>query len=382
MPVNKYLLYLLLLLLSHSCIEPFQPEIAESQEVIVINGEISDRPGNHRVTISQSSAYNDPSFIPFQGCVVRVEDDLGNIEVYLETDPGIYESYLDEAFLEVNRTYSLKVTTPSGSEYQSSYDSLLACPPIDSLYFEVKSEGTPDPEVNLHGIQFYCDLNGTESVSRNFRWKLNETWQYEAPSYGLEIWWGDVVEFFSTEPFRVCYMSDPVDELFTGSTRALSQNLLRRNSLNYVSNETPRILRKYSLLVEQLSLTNEAFDYWDRMKSQSSDAGGLYETQPSSTTGNIYNVNQPEAKVLGCFYATQKQSRRITVENTFDFDIPRYTCSLDTAYSVADLGANFPYYLISISPMGVGPPWLYGDHYCFDCTKYGGTTEKPYFWEE
>ena len=147
-----------------------------------------------------------------------------------------------------------------------------------------------------------------------------------------------------------------------------------------LSNETPRIKLQYSLLIKQHSLTNEIFIYWERMKSQSSDAGGFYESQPSSTTGNIYNLNDLNEKVLGCFYATQQQRKRLTVNENFDFDMPRFTCELDTVNSLGELRTDFPYYLISIDPMGMGPPYLWGDQDCFDCRLYGGTNVEPDYW--
>ena len=102
MRVSKYHILVLLSLVCSSCIEPFQPVIEESQEVLVINGVITDRPGIHQVTISRSTPYNDPLFNPVSGCVVRVEDDRGNIAVYEETDLGIYEANLNASFLDIN----------------------------------------------------------------------------------------------------------------------------------------------------------------------------------------------------------------------------------------------------------------------------------------
>lgn len=380
MRVSKYFVSILISLVYSSCIDPFQPVIEESQEVLVINGVITDRPGMHQVIVSRSSPYNDPVFMPVSGCVVRVEDDRGNMAVYSETEPGIYGSYLDASFLEVDRSYSLYVITTGGKTYQSDYDTLLACPPIDSIYFEVKSQGTSDPEKTLHGIQFYNNVTGTITTSRNFRYLLNETWQYTSPHVAAFIWSGGPVLPNYTDSIHTCYMSNSILELFSASTRSLSVNDLKRNPLNYVSNETPRIMIRYSLLVEQQSLTNEAFHYWEKMKAQSGDAGGLYESQPSSTTGNIYNINNPEEKVLGCFYATQQQRKRLVVDNDFDFVVPRYTCELDTVNSISELKTDFPYYLISINEMGVGPPYLWGNQSCFDCRLYGGTTEKPDYW--
>jgi hypothetical protein len=380
MPVNRIHIMILLLALCNSCIEPFQPRIEEAQEVLVINGMITDIPGIHRVTISRSTPYNNASYMPVSGCVVMVENGSGQMAHFLETTPGTYTSDLDASFLSVGQSYGLFASTPDGNQYRSDYDTLTACPPIDSIYYEIKSQETADPDVTLYGLQFYNNVLGNEGTSSNYRWILEETWEYNAAYIADYIWRGGPVLPFLSDSIFTCYRTGPVKALFSASTRFLSVNSLKRNPLHYVSNETPKLKIKYSLLVEQQSLTNTAFEYWEQMESQSGQGGGLYETQPFSTIGNIWNVSDPEEKVLGCFYATQVQTKRYTVKNNFEFDVAGYRCDMDTIQSLSELESDFPYYLFSLSPMGMGPPYLTGGKQCFDCRMLGGTTEKPDFW--
>lgn len=380
MPVNKYHILLFLLLAGASCIVPYEPEIDESQEVMVISGVITDKPGFQYVSVSISAPYNAPELKPVAGCVVSVEDETGDIRLYHEQIPGLYETILDPAFLAVGKSYSLSVITPSGSEYRSDYDTILACPPIDSIYYELQSQGTSDAEVTYHGIQFYNDMDGSDYGARGFRWKLLETWEYTSPYTADAIYDEDGFRAFFGTPIYRCYMTLLIRDLFTESTHALEENRLNKNALNYVSNQSPRLSNQYSLLVEQQSLTREAFIYWDQMKTNAKEGGGLYETQPSSTIGNMYNVNRPEEKVLGCFYATQTQEKRIIVKNDFEFEVEHYRCNLDTVYSLDEYKDRYPYYMISIGQMPPGPPWLHGEQHCFDCQRYGGSTSKPDFW--
>lgn len=380
MPVNKLHILLIFLLSCVSCIVPYEPEIKDAQEVLVISGSVTDKPGFHYVSVSLSAPYNEPELIPVPGCIVSVEDENGDLRVYHEQIPGVYEVILGPEFLGVGKSYALSVLTPSGEEYRSDYDTLLACPPIDSLYYEIQSQGTADPDVMHYGLQFYSDMVGDTDVARSFMWKLHETWEYTSPYKAGAIYDEDGWRVIDGTPIHRCYMNLRVKELFTASTRSLAENRINKNALNYVSNQSPRLSYQYSLLVEQQSLTNDAFVYWDQMRSSSSEGGGLYETQPSSTIGNIYNIRKPEEKVLGCFYATQIREKRITVKNYFEFEVERYECTLDTIHSLDELGDNYPHYMMLIAIYPPDPPWMYGEEWCFDCRKYGGTTTKPDYW--
>jgi hypothetical protein len=381
MPVNKYHFALLLAAACSSCIEPFEPEIGERQSVLVINGTITDIPGPHEVTVSMSTPYNEPYFQPVDGCVVTVEDESGTYHSYYQSSPGRYHAYLPAPFLSVGKAYSLTVRTPQNLVYRSDFDTLLACPPIDTLYYDVQNRGTNLQGRTMNGIQFYSDLTGSAGTATNFRWLLEETWEYRTPYIGqyLYEYQGGPITYFYTDHVHRCFMTHPVSGLHTASTRFLAGNAIRRNPLNYVSDETPRLLYKYSVLVTQQSLTDAAYSYWDQLETQSEESGGLYETQPYSIAGNLCNPENPDEKVLGFFYATQQQTSRLTVPNDFNFDIPGFACTLDTASNYDDFLSDFPYYLITLNPLG-GFPFLFGNQDCFDCTERGGVTEIPEFW--
>jgi hypothetical protein len=179
---------------------------------------------------------------------------------------------------------------------------------------------------------------------------------------------------------NICYKIDTIREVYTATNRHLSSNSRERTPLTFVSSETPRLKVKYSLLVRQQSLSNQAYTYWSNLELQANESGGLYSTQPHSAIGNIYNTQSPDAKVLGCFYATQQQEKRLTVLNQFDFSIPEVQfCSLDTIdNNFHMMGSRYPYYLI---PIWTFPGhYLYGTQDCFDCRVKGGTNERPDYW--
>jgi hypothetical protein len=381
MPVNRKYIILLFMLVLASCIDPFEPLIEERQEVMVIEGVITDQPGIHQVKVSRSTPYNDPSFMPVQGCVVTVEDEQGNMEHYTEhwNTPGIYEAWLDKPFLGVGKSYALNVTSPQGITYYSEHDTLLACPPVDSVYYEVMSVFDPTAGKSYDGLQFYNNVLGEDGGTANYRWKLTETWEYHSPYTGDYIWINGHVQSLLEDTISACYLTEPIRTVYAASTDLLTENRLVKNKLHYVSNQTPRLGIRYSLLVDQQSLSGQAYRYWNELKAQSDQSSSLYETQPASVPGNIYSYNSNE-KVLGCFYATQVQEKRIFVEEELDFTVGFYTCVLDTIQDFSSFVPENYYYLFSLAQLPPGPPWLKGPKRCFECTEWGGENEKPDFW--
>jgi len=374
----------LFLVLATGCIEPFEPEVEESNEVVVIDGRITDQPGIQTISVSISSPYKQPSFRPVSGCVVRVEDDEGQGITFLENEPGIYQSGLEPGFLAVGKAYKLQVVAPDDQVYESEYDSLLACANIDQLSYRLEVQGSSDPDVNYYGIRFFLDMKGSREDARNYLWTFEETWEYISYYKIQYIWNGSTLLDYTPELHgkKVCYLTELLENYEVGSSSLLGSNEIRQQPLHFVSNQTPRLQEQYSLLVAQHSLSPEAFLYWDKMRAQSGDAGGLFETQPSGTTGNISKVNHPEEKVLGYFFVSQVKEKRITINEDFEFPIAGFNCLLDTIINAEDFGKDQPIFMYSVSIMGRGPPFAYSYKECHDCTYRGGVTTKPDYWDE
>ena len=382
MPVNKFHIILTLILLCGSCVEPFEPMLEESRKVLVISGMISDQPGRHEIRVSLSSPYKELVFQGVDFCMVAVEDQEGNMVHYSNTGAGVYVADLSDSFLEVGDAVRVQVLTPEDRLYRSSYDTILACPELDSVYYELGQQETPDPEFTRPGIQFYLDMTGTPADSRNIIWQVDETWEYWASLFGTHILrgWGDSDMFLTNTIFK-CWKHFPLDHVYIGSTRNLSSNELRKLPLNFVSNETDRLSVTYRLHVKQQSLSLAAYDYWKRMNDQSVESGGMYEKQPASVIGNIYNVDDPEEVVLGYFYATQLREQRLFVHNNmlFEFNVPHIHCEYQPMSSIGVLGPDhFPVYLYI---PGNFQPSFWGFEECFDCRVQGGDTIRPINWE-
>ena len=387
MPVSKNIIILLFIFFGlGGCIEPFTPNIDLSEESLVIEGQITDQAGYHYIHISRTAPYNDPHKIPKPDCQVEVVDNYGNIFEFYESDSGVYRQWLPQDFLNIGTQYKVKVITADEKKYESDFDELLSpSPPIDNLYYEIEERETYVPDNPIYGIQFYIDVDAPDDFARNYRWELEETWEYEA-GYRIQYYYdGTIPPHEIDDPFFLfrCWSTEPIRKIYTSTTRYSATNTINKFPLQYVSNQSNRLKIKYSLLVKQYSLSNTAYDYWFEVQKQSQESGGLYETQPARIRGNISNVNDQEELVLGFFHASSVTQKRIFISEPFDFRINDANCNLEIITRSSQLRrySLYPVYLISLNPLGVGLPYGVGYGTCFDCRKGGGKTEIPYFWE-
>jgi len=383
---NKPRLIGLCLIFVAGCIDPFTPTIDENQELLVIEGQLIDREGYQHINISRSSPYNNPHFIPEFGCHVEVVDDQGNIFNFNESIPGgLYSRWMHQEEFSPGVQYKVRVITSNGNVYESDYDMLAAdCPPIDSVYYEIETHETDDPNLPMKGIQFFVDVDPGDDIDRKFRWELTETWEYWA-GYPIQYYFDGYDLYTMSNPmqFYRCWSTERISTIFIANTENSTTNKIKKFPLQFVSERTTRLKIKYSLLIRQYSMSDEAFDYWLNLKTQSQETGGLYETQPPQVTSNIYNINDPEERVLGYFNVSSVTEKRIFVDEQFAFDYPGHGCRLDTitVYQLNTLYGPYPIYMISVNPMGEGSPYGIGDGICFDCREGGGTTNQPSFWK-
>ncbi len=386
MPGHRKILVLAVSVLLTGCIEEFVPKIEETQNALVVNGTITDQEGYQYVEISRTSSYSKPTHLPERDCIIEVSDSMGNSFRYDEYSSGKYRCYIEQQYLAVGNMYKLNIKIRNGKEYASDYETILPCPPVKDLYYEVQKVETRDPYLTYYGIQFFVDVDGIGTTDNYFRWKMEETWEYHAQHLITHYYDNGMIDAYSyTDNIWECWGTRPVPMVFTKSTTDLNENNLRKVPLNYVSNQTERLKIRYSLLVKQYSLSRKAFNYWNELKLQSQETGGLYEGQPVTISGNIYNSSDSDEIVLGYFDASAVQEKRILVENTFDFWIFNSTCLYDTltvGQLVERFGANpAEPILLHIIPVGNEIRYGYTHQPCFDCTLDFGTNTKPDFWD-
>ena len=73
MRVNEITFILMLIItLPEGCVDPYYPDLEDSQQSLVINGTLTDKEGYHYIHISRSVPYTTPENIPVQNCIVEL----------------------------------------------------------------------------------------------------------------------------------------------------------------------------------------------------------------------------------------------------------------------------------------------------------------------
>src|SRR5512139_502176 len=136
MNLKSCIIILLFLLPVTGCITQFIPETDETQELVVVEGLITDQDEANIILLSKTMPLGKKSIRkPLKGCSVIVSDNKGNNHQLIESAPGTY-STVKGVFKGVpGRIYTLKIFTGSSTSNHYSYRSvpmeMKPVPPLD-----------------------------------------------------------------------------------------------------------------------------------------------------------------------------------------------------------------------------------------------------------
>jgi len=374
-----------------SCIEPYIPEnVNKIVPKVVVDGLITNQSEEQEIVLSYTSSPNNSKFIPLSGCTVEVIDGEGSIFNFNESysNTGHYIGSIGMQYLNAHHQFKLHFVTSSGEEFESSMEEMMPCPPVDSVYYSVGTEETTIPSISYEGIQFYIDLIANENDGSYYRVSVEETWEYHA-AYPVGIYFaGEYYHHPADYSLYYCYSSNQLDNIFLISTTGFSKNEYKKYQLNFVTNQTQRLMYKYSMLIKQMSISEGAYNFWSNLRKNNQQSGGLYDTQPAIVEGNIHSLSDPNEKVLGYFGVSSVQTKRIFVTNVpisfpYDFHCTPSVPYYEGGWPYNTSSTEWPIYFINYLDFETGATILgVADKDCFDCRLNGGTTEKPVYWDD
>lgn len=380
MNVRNIIIFSFLLFSIASCIEEYWPEIDKYEDLLVVDGLLTNGSDQVVVNLSISSPIYKDEFIPLSNGELYITDENQAITDLVEMEPGIYQ-VTDSSFRgQVGNKYQLHISLPNGQNYISDVSSLPTPSPIDSVHWIVESPQLSNNNHDFPGIQFYIDNHSNTADTCYYFWKLSQTYKFKS-SFDIDyVWRGKLIPFPKPDSLRTCWRTTPVNNIFISSTEYLNPPELRNFPLYFVSTETKMLSIKYSLLVKQLTISKETYDFYNKLLEQNDDQGNFWSRQPVQILGNMHNVNNPEEPVLGYFMVAGVDEKRVFVNRP---SLPFYyeECTPDfesVKYISYEPPSSWPIYIDDLMFLGLA---MAQSDACFDCRLDGGSLTPPDFWE-
>lgn len=377
-PVLPLLLFILIPV--SGCIERFYPDIKDYENMLVVEGSITQEHKPYQFYLSHSFPFDDYRAEKESGAIVEIEDNDGNKFPCHEKKKGLYESSPDEFTGRAGKSYRLHITTRDGLHYASDWVTMRSTPEIDSVFYEYREGDLRADYTRLQGIQIYVNTHDPSNKTFYYRWRYTETWEFHVPYTSLVKPNADV-----------CWRTDSSRNIYIASTIGLSSNLLKRQPVVFIDNSSNRLAIAYSILIRQYSLNDQGYQFYKTLVDNNQATGTLFDTPPSQAAGNIYCTTDNRIPVFGFFDASEVKTHRLSVKrenlpgsfyttNGYDFcrlvEIPEQDKEQLNLY----YRQGYQYYLRYFnSQLDKWMVILVSEANCIDCT-IDGTNVKPSFW--
>jgi hypothetical protein len=358
------------------------PEDSGFKSVLVVDGFISNSLESYTITLSRTAPLSSPGALPEAGAAVSVADDEGEVYLFVETAPGVYQSDPSVFVGHVGGKYQLSVVTATGEQYQSDTVLLKQSPPIDSVYYERGLHLTDVAGEINDGISIFVDAHDSTGQTRFYRYSYTETYEVKLTYPGEWVYSPAQGAYTVRDPrLGLCYATHPGGNILVANTSSYAEDRVKKLEVTYVSTEGYELSGLYSILVNQYALSEPSYRYWYELQKTSESLGTLFDPQPYEIRGNIRQVNEPEAAVLGFFDAGAVSEKMLFVDKVtllgMDIQYPTDPCIARLGYppTAVEFGLykQWGYLITAIEPFVMVPSE------CGDC-RYHGSLEKPAFW--
>ena len=385
--IKQHTIFLIIILFSFNCRKPYNPHVINSPaSYLVVEGVINT--GADSTIIKLSRTVNISAGVtnnPETNAIVIVQSNSNDSYLLKEISPGNYAV----PSLNINNTkqYRLSIKTTDNQQYLSDFVPVTISPPIDSVGFNILN----------NGMQIYVNTHDASNSTHYFRWDYQETWQFHSKFESGYITNGkEIVQRDASQQVYNCFGNNNSDVIVLGSSANLSQDIIYQNTILNIASTSEKIETKYSILVHQYALTPDAYIFFQNLKKNTEQLGGIFDAQPSEIAGNIHNTSNPSLPAIGYLSACSTQTKRVFITNaelpqTWQVSYP-YDCSLDSEYfanpHTQDHANQVSLFLVPLGASEIpinqfsalGGGYTASTQFCIDCTLRG-TKIQPPFWK-
>jgi hypothetical protein len=284
----KYIFYLLTVaLLAAACKTPYTPAPTTAvTNYLVVEGLINISDSTYiklsRTVNISSSATTKPEL----KATVTIESNAGNSYALKELGSGTYAA--PSFNLSAANQYRLRIKTANGSQYVSDFNATMVSPPIDIVNWQATTD-----------LKIYVSTHDPKNATRYYRWDFTEAWEFRSNYYTNWISNGDsIIVRPPAQQIWDCFTGDISSNITLGTSAQLSQDVINQALINTIPADQEKIGYKYSILVKQYALTQDAYNYWTLLQKNTEQLGSIFDAQPSASIGNIHCVNNPNEPAI------------------------------------------------------------------------------------
>ncbi|MCU0326213.1 MAG: DUF4249 domain-containing protein [Spirosomaceae bacterium] len=319
-----------LLFAAASCVDVFDPKLKSDKQRLVIESRITTEFDYQWVDLTFDAAYNSTTnnFSPVvKNAKIWIIDDKGNRYDFIDDSRKValakapfgfdYRSK-DKFKAEVGRTYQLFVETENGKKYRSKLEKVRAVPKLKKIYQEFRylpqQFGTPIGEFLI-----FTDVDDSPETNEFYQWDATHWKKLKYCDFVASR--GNIDPFiYALEccqdcfEFTICRDCQPItsDQLTNG--KIIKRQLLAR--VPYDSQDP------YYLAIRQYSISEEIFTFWQTLKQQAENTGGLFDVNPKSIRGNIECISDPTEEALGYFSVSDVSELITYIDRNLAFPKP------------------------------------------------------------
>ncbi len=328
------------LIVNDSCVDRLATELQQGkQEILVVDGQITDAPGPYTVRLSSIANPDDVlnSVEPTIAKSVSIHDDQGNSEILQGLGDGLYKTSINGIRGMVGRKYHLKIELMDGSLFESIPDEMKQVPDLDTLYYEWEEVATINGPTR-YGFRLYVDSRGKLDEDSFVRWRISGVYVVETfphlrrfsdhncfkrlinpeppppdpPACSGYIYTGSGVGITHIPGILlqqsdctccVCWVTD-FESKPNLSDEVITATNFKKIEVGFVPFDSWRFGRgKYMIRAEQMSLSKEAFEFWKVLRDQKEGASSLFQPAFGKARSNIFSTNSAR-EAIGLFYAS------------------------------------------------------------------------------
>lgn len=376
----KFLFFVIFLFAG--CREPFEPEIDNAQSgVLVVEGYLDSNGLESILSISKTAPISGTdSNIPEPGALVSLVSDAGQLYKLTELEEG---KYLFQQDIPENQSFRLEILLRNGEKYISDPMTPIVSPDILEAGYMRDEEG----------VEVFLNTQGNE-VADDFLWTYEETWVFRPVIRVPYIYRNDTkqVELRKEEErIDLCYKSETNPDLLLETSSRFEDQVVFRQTITEIPQGDERLMERYSILISQKSIPQEAVEFWETLKRNTDDLGTIFSPLPSIITGNLHLEGDENQPVVGFISLGVIKQVRLYIDQKdvipWGFNDPEFD---DCSISLEPVYIGTPQYFSDFGTGAILPArelmegttivaYYTSTRRCSDCTLYGNRV-KPDFW--